>query len=60
MVTETQVLEQGFWLEKPELELSGRQTTLNLGCLTGNQEIAGKIISKYLGRNSQRKPNFQS
>ena len=47
MVTETQVLEQGFWLEKPELELSGRRTTLNLGCLTGNQEIAGKIISKY-------------
>ncbi len=41
MVTETQFMNQGF---RPEIqELSGRQTALNLGFLTGNPEIAGEI-----------------
>ncbi len=41
MVKETQFLDQGF---RPETqELSGWQTALNSGFLTGNPEIAGEI-----------------
>ena len=41
MVTETQFLDQGF---PPETqELSSGWTTLNLGLLTGNPEIAAEI-----------------
>ena len=41
MVTETEFLDQTF---RPETqELSGQQTDLNWGFLTGNPEIAGEI-----------------
>ena len=41
MVTETQILNQGFQLETQGL--SSRWTTLNLSFLMGNPEIAGEI-----------------
>ncbi len=41
MVAESQILGQGF---RPETqELTGRWTTLNLGLLVGNREIAAEI-----------------
>ncbi len=41
MVKDTQILDQGF---RPETqELSGQQTALNLGFLTGNTEMAREI-----------------